>query len=861
MILFLCLGSSILCFPVSERQDIEVFIENIQELLQTNNFLDYYSLCSTDLRQGEEVALKSMVDDLGMAAISVFRVFHQETSPGQADIILRVMFEDESRVFIENWSLKARFIDEEWRLTAKQVFSDNQGLYKIDMPSDQMEKVDYFEITHHDIKLQFRDALVFYDNIPDIETAIIVIGEGDLWFSPSLDREKHQLELVFKNKILQDRLKYAYLRFSNHFFKNNVKIQKKNEGYDPVSESEKKKAYSLFTKHYSRSFTIQNSLNNKLLSFLPQGEEAVFEFETKKEGIFTYIYSPFAEEEINLYQWSEGRILNLYSPQMTEGERTLFIQFGEKYAIKDYQIDIDFDPDESFISGKARINLISKVNSLDGIKLKLNSDIEILRIADEVNHTMFYTQDKLRRTLYVYFLTIPPRGEDFYIDVFYRGKIEMDQQISDVITLSQMSKSYGLMPFIYDTHLFSQSMYWYPSPPEENFFTARLRILIPPRYTCISNGKLIEKSQILDMEKVEDIEDVGKSVFVFDIQKPVKYLSFIVGKFREYEGDQSFPTIKLFRTSDTRSFLFDILRESQDIVNFYQEKFGVFPYEKLSLVQRTWKTFGGHSPASFIVLNQPPVRRDVENKLKFSSPVDLSRWKEYFIAHEIAHQWWGQSLGWASYSDQWLSEGLAQFASVLYLAEKYGDKVYEQIMERFNKSVRKHSEWGAITMGSRISYFDFDAYQSIVYNKAALVLFMLKDLIGEDLFFYGLQRFYRNFKFMPAKTYDFTKTFQDITDRDLSSFFKQWLHSYRLPELRVEHSIKKGKNGYELSVRVAQLIEPFVFPLFIEWEENGAKIEKRLLVDGKTENYTFNTLHKPKKIKINPKDKVPALFR
>ena len=218
-------------------------------------------------------------------------------------------------------------------------------------------------------------------------------------------------------------------------------------------------------------------------------------------------------------------------------------------------------------------------------------------------------------------------------------------------------------------------------------------------------------------------------------------------------------------------------------------------------------------------------------------------------------------MGWDSYGDQWLSEGLAQFASVLYLEKKYGIKVFEQIMGKFNKSVRKYSEWGAITLGSRISYFDFEAYQSIVYNKAALVLYMLKDLLGDDLFFYGLQRFYRNFQFMAARTYDFTKSFQEITDRDLSGFFQLWLHSYRLPEVRVEHSTIKNKNSYELEIKIAQLTEPFLFPLFIEWEEKGNKIQKRVVVDGRMENFTFITQDKPKNIKINPDDRVPLLFR
>ena len=105
-----------------------------------------------------------------------------------------------------------------------------------------------------------------------------------------------------------------------------------------------------------------------------------------------------------------------------------------------------------------------------------------------------------------------------------------------------------------------------------------------------------------------------------------------------------------------------MLDQAADILDFYGRAFGPFPYEKLGIVLRPWPLPGGHSPASFIVINEAPGSADADFPTPVDTPVDLSNWDEYFLAHEIAHQWWGQGVSFETYKDQWLSEGLAQFA-------------------------------------------------------------------------------------------------------------------------------------------------------------------------------------------------------
>jgi aminopeptidase N len=241
--------------------------------------------------------------------------------------------------------------------------------------------------------------------------------------------------------------------------------------------------------------------------------------------------------------------------------------------------------------------------------------------------------------------------------------------------------------------------------------------------------------------------------------------------------------------------------------------------------------------------------------------VDLSRWKEFFIAHEIAHQWWGQGLSWGSYHDQWLSEGLAQFASVIYLREKYGERTYSQIMKKFSSWTGKKSKWGAITMGSRISYGEFEAYQAIIYNKAALVLNMLKDFVGEEIFFQALRGFFDRYKYSAPRSREFFNTFEEISEEELDAFFEGWFESYQLPDVKVMHSVDRTDSGYLLKLNLIQLKGKFVFPLWIEWEENGERIRKNVKITDAVSEFVFEREKKPESIKINPDNWVPGKFR
>lgn len=840
-------------FLPAQTADLGQFISQFKESLEEKDFSRYVKAFSPELREEERKFLDKMFDSLDMERASVHRVYKKKREGDEARVYMNVLFQNSYSVVIENWHLILRQREGKWWVKEKRAPGKMRHLYRLKIPSPRVERVDRVEITHVDIQITFRDALVFYDNLPHHETALLIMGKGQIYFSPSSPIEKHQLEMIYDKKFLKDKLEYAYFRFSDSFFKNNVQMSQDSEKDIPVDQKDKNKAHSLFSKHYPRSFTVRSSINNELLSFIPQGKEAVFEFEGKDIGNYTYIYSPFSREEVNLYQWKEERIVNLYSPGEGEDKKKLFLSFDQMFDVMDYQIDIDFDPRKSYLSGKAEILISSKVESLDGVKLKINPQMEILQILNEDRQELLYTKDELRKTLYVYFLRPPGKDQKTSIEIYYRGEVESKKPSSGV-QMHREGNSLNILTPRYESYLYTRSSYWYPAPFKDDYFTARLKIIVPPKYSILSTGKLLEK------KAEERIEKEKNTAYVFESKTPVKYLSFLVGKLRQIkQGTQPLP-IQYFRSIEVPSLRLNTFRETQKIIQFYESRFGNYPFHKLDIVHRHWPTSGGQSSASLVVLNILPVTPARHALVKSTNPVDLSKWEEYYLAHEIAHQWWGQGVTWESYHDQWVSEGLAQYSAALYLKERYGQGAFHRILKKFNKWTEKKAHWGPIILGSRISHFDFKAFQAIVYNKTSLVLNMLKDVIGEETFFKGLKKFFQDYRFKRASSYDFFRTINSLTDKDMGLFFEKWYETYQLPESRISHHVQRIQNGYLLKLKVEQIEDKFVFPLWVEWKEEGKRVTRKFIVREKNQEFLIRLDHKPKHITINPHHKVPGKF-
>jgi aminopeptidase N len=238
------------------------------------------------------------------------------------------------------------------------------------------------------------------------------------------------------------------------------------------------------------------------------------------------------------------------------------------------------------------------------------------------------------------------------------------------------------------------------------------------------------------------------------------------------------------------------------------------PYPRFTLAVTESLTPGGHSPPYLAAYSQPlpgvPITwtRD---------PTAFENYPEFFLAHELAHQWWGHAVGWQNYHEQWLSEGFSQYFAALYAERRRGPSVFASIIRQMSEWAVKTSPQGPVYLGYRLGHLKNDSrvLRALLYNKGAMVLHMLRRLTGDEAFFRALRRFYADHRFTKAGTDQLRRAFEAETGQPLERFFERWIYGWTLPALSYSSQVVEGQDGPTLLLRFTQRDQVFDFPLTI----------------------------------------------
>jgi hypothetical protein len=269
----------------------------------------------------------------------------------------------------------------------------------------------------------------------------------------------------------------------------------------------------------------------------------------------------------------------------------------------------------------------------------------------------------------------------------------------------------------------------------------------------------------------------------------------------------------------------ELIDDAADVARFYHSLIGDAPYGSFTLGLIEHLQPGGHSPGYFAALNQPlpntPLRWQTD-------PVNFEGFPEFFLAHEMAHQWWGQAVGWRNYHEQWLSEGFSQYFAALYAEHRYGPEVFAAMLRQLRKWAIDRSDQGPVYLGYRLGHIRNQptVFRALVYNKGAAVLHMLRRLLGDEVFLRGLRRFYAGGRFIKVGTEDFRAAMEAEAGQSLERFFERWIYNAGLPRVTFAWRVEPAADGgQDALLRFTQDGDLFDIPITVALQYADRRIQ------------------------------------
>jgi aminopeptidase N len=402
-----------------------------------------------------------------------------------------------------------------------------------------------------------------------------------------------------------------------------------------------------------------------------------------------------------------------------------------------YNITLEPDIPTKTLKGSVAIRFTSSVNNLSSVEFNCGG-LEIESVKQSGVTREFSVKD--RRVS----ISLPPM------------KL---RQMSEVEITYHGAPKFGVRFFPDSSQvytIFSTSQWTVCVDAPDDRATLKFTLVTPARLTSIANGQLISTKPV--GEKVATTWEQRAEI-------PTYIFGFAIGPYRTYIEKKNGVEFHYLVTGFTEAEARQIFRNTPDMLAFYQDKAGVKYADK---VYTQVLAAGGveQEMSSFTAMNE-----------RYGKAVLKNEQDVWLGAHEFAHQWWGNMVTCRDWNHFWLNEGIATFIAAAYLEHRFGREAYLRDIDRYRTSYEKIRAAGK---DKSLVFPNWDhptaEDRSLVYDKGAYVMHLLREEMGERAFWNGLRNFTRKFWGKPVATSEFQVAMQEASQKDLSAFFDKWVY-------------------------------------------------------------------------------------
>ena len=745
------------------------------------------------------------------------RVAVPDVPAGEAyRIVVDALMEYGARGRVATWQFDIKNVESQWRIDDEGAISSVENIYRLGVnPATEYAAHDLV-ISSEDLTLTLPEGSVFTIDTDNGMTGLVLLGRGQMRFSPRSDTEKGQVRIFCGSTAIDSAFDAVYIRLGDpdlHFDRSKL-VER------AVDQKDLKRAEALFRDESTKTFALDLAdLTRDTWSLPLDPKDFVAEVRTRRYDTLTYVNSSSEPEDIAVFDRRRQRNISVYSSAAKLAAQGPFYNEDRlaAYDVVDYNIEATLSPDRLWLNGQTTMRLKILARNTGVLTIRLADTLVVQSIVSNRYGRLFGVRARGQNAVIVSLPGLVTVGGELTLTISYYGRLQPDEVDREAVRLEPQDQGDnppydpGMSPLLRPepTFLYSSHSYWYPQAPTSDYATARIQITVPNTFECVASGEpgansplVIEPSGALP----------GVKVFTFTASRPVRYLAFLVTRLQQI--DQKTLTFPDGGTGG-RSMILSVEANPRrtkeagsagslgDVAAFYQSIIGDSPYPGLTLALVEGRVPSGHSPAYFAMLMKPPPGTPETWR---DDPAEFEGVGSFILAHETAHQWWGQAVGWANYHEQWLSEGFAQYFAALYAQHQGGDEAFGPVMRQMRKWALDKSDQGPVYLGYRLGHIKQDGrvFRALVYNKSAVVLHMLRRLLGDEVFFRGIRRFYTASKFTKAGTDDFRRAMETESGQPLARFFDRWIYGSTLPRVTFTYRVEPAPAGQTLVLHFEQ---------------------------------------------------------
>jgi aminopeptidase N len=489
------------------------------------------------------------------------------------------------------------------------------------------------------------------------------------------------------------------------------------------------------------------------------------------------------------------------------------------FDVLHYDFDWKIDFDSRHIQGEAAVRARSLVKDLNKITLHLADNMEVTKITQDNTSLSFIHQNDL---LDINLVQSYKREQEFEVEISYHGYPQ-----------SGLNFSYhNNQPIIWSLDEPVWARNWFPcyDLPSDKA-TAEMRITVPEDMIVASNGTLISTTANSDNTKT----------YVWQESYPIStyLISVAATNYETFSDSYSSGTetmgVFYYVYPEHLSQAKEDFSVTVDMIEFYSDVFGEYPFlgEKYGMAA---------IPGSASMEHQTCTSYS-------SRRITGTHQYDWLIAHELAHQWWGDLVGPSEWADIWLNEGFATYSDALWQEDVYGIEGLKSRMADFkNIYLTRHEGTDHPIYDPPLGHL----FCVIEYQKAAWVLHMLRFVVGDDNFWKILKKYTQDYAYAIATTEDFQNACEQVYGAGLEWFFGQWIYQAGFPVYQYRWS-PLGQNGARVIINQIQAIFPlFKMPVELRFVLPSGTVKKIVQVEEKNNTFEFFFQERPTDVLFDP---------